>query len=188
MDQPCQDAFSVYPRCISGGVIEYLQKPGRGESKMQHLHNSGGDMADDPAAAAAGRDFGNRCGGAAGGSGGFAAEPVSARAAEADLAPHRRLQSRTAEMAEAAMQTSGRRTGPSVARDAESGRWADELCAGRFVTGTGGQPLAAQSLPTGGKPARTCSLAGLRIVVLHELETGDWRRSRAGDRGTEQRK
>src|SRR5882762_10148165 len=26
MDQPCQDAFSLYQRCISGGVIEYLQK------------------------------------------------------------------------------------------------------------------------------------------------------------------
>jgi hypothetical protein len=26
MDQPCQDAFSLYQRCISGGVIGYLQK------------------------------------------------------------------------------------------------------------------------------------------------------------------
>ena len=26
MDQPCQDAFSLYQRCISSGVIEYLQK------------------------------------------------------------------------------------------------------------------------------------------------------------------
>ena len=26
MDQPCRDAFSLYQRCISGGVIGYLQK------------------------------------------------------------------------------------------------------------------------------------------------------------------
>src|ERR1700728_5145425 len=135
-------------------------KAGRGKSQGQHLHDAGGDVADDPAASAAGRDFGHRRGSAAGRSGGFAAERVSTRAAEADLSPHRRLQSRAAETAEVIMQTSGRRTDPSVARDAEPGRRASELCSGRLVPGGGSQSLVAQRLSAGRKPARSGSLAG----------------------------
>jgi hypothetical protein len=79
----------------------------RGESKAQHLHDAGGDLADDPATAATRRDFGHRRGGAARRSGGFTAERVSARAAEADLAQDRRLESCTAEIAKAIMQVVG---------------------------------------------------------------------------------
>src|SRR5580698_6581157 len=148
---------------VSAFYIEWRNrvsaKAGRGKSQVQHLHDSGGDVVDDPAAAAAGRNFGHRCGSAAGRSGGLAAERVSTRAGETDLSPHRRLQSRAAETAEAIMQTSGRRTDPSVARDAEPGRRASELCSGRLVSGVGSQSLVAQSLSAGRKPARSGSLA-----------------------------
>src|ERR1700685_1430472 len=138
-------------------------KAGRGKSQVQHLHDSGGDVADDPAASAAGRDFGHRRGSAAGRSGGFAAERGSTRAAEADLSPHRRVQSRAAETAEVIMQTSGGRTDTFVARDAVHVRRAGEptyLCPARLVPGVGSHSLVAQSLSAGRKPARSGSLAG----------------------------
>src|ERR1039458_9229009 len=80
--------------------------------------------------------------------------------AEADFAPDRRVQSRTATAAEAIMLASDDRTGGAAARDLEPGRRVPILSPGRFVTGTGSQPIAAESIPTSRKPAWTRSLAG----------------------------
>src|ERR1035438_5776032 len=209
MDQTRDDAFGLYQRCISSGVVEYLQKraqvkvrrsiytaqvviwlmilrrlqpkgtlansvewllaggaggrsaeAGAGEGQAEHLHSAGRDLADDPAAAATEGDAGNQCGVAAGGRGRWLAERLSACSAEADFAPDRRVQSRTATAAEAIMLASDDRTGGAAARDLEPGRRVPILSPGRFVTGTGSQPIAAESIPTSRKPAWTRSLAG----------------------------
>src|ERR1035441_3690478 len=81
-----------------GGVFA---EAGRGEDQAEYSHSAGRALADDPAATATEGDVGKQRGCAVDGSGRLPAERLWTRATEADIAAHRRVQSRTAKAGEA---------------------------------------------------------------------------------------
>ena len=66
MDIRWEDALGLYRRCISAGVVEYFQKQAHVKVRRSIYTCAGGDLADDPAMAVAGRNVGNECRSAAG--------------------------------------------------------------------------------------------------------------------------
>src|ERR1017187_802259 len=160
MDQTRDDAFGLYQRCISSGVVEYLQK--RAQVKVRRSIYTAqvviwlmilrrlqpkGTLATSVESLLAGEADGLLSG--------------------CPRARQKRISRRTGggrphpePAAEAIMLASDDRTGGAAARDLEPGRRVPILSPGRFVTGTGSQPIAAESIPTSRKPAWTRSLAG----------------------------
>ena len=179
--------FQIYGTGVGGhvfavpaGYIEWRgrvsAKAGGAQDKAKHLYGTGRHLADDPAAAAAAWDFGNRRGSIAGRGGRFVAEPVLSDRSKSGISRHTGGYSQArAEAADGIMQASAGRTDHAATRDPESVSWPPLRLSFWTVRRWNWKPAwrcAAFSVYRAENQHGQAHWPVLRIVAVHELETG----------------